>query len=165
MTSSNTSNSVFQMRNFLALTRRNPPVISFCGFVNVNRALVTSVSIRTDFSVQVITFKMESRFETLEHEGRYCVGLWADAFPTSSSRFCDVLKQSGYEGIGKRPLARTRSNSLLCSNDTGSEAYPTSTPVYVEGLQGLDRLCGLVVRVLGYRSRGPGSIPGTTKKK
>jgi hypothetical protein len=31
-------------------------------------------------------------------------------------------------------------------------------------LQG-DRLCGLVVRVLGYRSGGPGSIPGTPKKK
>jgi hypothetical protein len=28
-----------------------------------------------------------------------------------------------------------------------------------------DRLCGLVVRVLGYRSGGPGSIPGTIKKK
>jgi hypothetical protein len=28
-----------------------------------------------------------------------------------------------------------------------------------------DRLCGLVVRVLGYRSGGPGSIPGITKKK
>jgi hypothetical protein len=28
-----------------------------------------------------------------------------------------------------------------------------------------DRLCGLVFRVLGYRSGGPGSIPGTTKKK
>jgi hypothetical protein len=27
----------------------------------------------------------------------------------------------------------------------------------------VDRLCGLVVRVLGYRSGGPGSIPGTTK--
>jgi hypothetical protein len=27
-----------------------------------------------------------------------------------------------------------------------------------------DRLCGLVVRVLGYRCGGPGSIPGTTKK-
>jgi hypothetical protein len=26
-------------------------------------------------------------------------------------------------------------------------------------------LCGLVVIVLGYRSGGPGSIPGTTKKK
>jgi hypothetical protein len=25
--------------------------------------------------------------------------------------------------------------------------------------------CGLVVRVLGYRFGGPGSIPGTTKKK
>jgi hypothetical protein len=28
-----------------------------------------------------------------------------------------------------------------------------------------DSLCGLVVRVLGYRSGGPGSIPGTTRKK
>jgi hypothetical protein len=28
-----------------------------------------------------------------------------------------------------------------------------------------NRLCGLVVRVLGYRSGGPGSIPGTTRKK
>jgi hypothetical protein len=28
-----------------------------------------------------------------------------------------------------------------------------------------DRLCGLVVRVLGYRSVGPGSIPSTTRKK
>jgi hypothetical protein len=28
-----------------------------------------------------------------------------------------------------------------------------------------DRLCGLVVRVLGYRSGGRGSIPGTTRKK
>jgi hypothetical protein len=26
-----------------------------------------------------------------------------------------------------------------------------------------DRLCGLVVRVLGYSSGGPGSIPGTTE--
>jgi hypothetical protein len=26
-----------------------------------------------------------------------------------------------------------------------------------------DRLCGLVVKVHGYRSRGPGSIPGATK--
>jgi hypothetical protein len=27
----------------------------------------------------------------------------------------------------------------------------------------LDRLCGLVVIVLGYRFGGPGSIPGTTR--
>jgi hypothetical protein len=29
----------------------------------------------------------------------------------------------------------------------------------------LDRLCGLVVRALGYRYGGPGSIPGTTREK
>jgi hypothetical protein len=29
----------------------------------------------------------------------------------------------------------------------------------------MDRLCGLVVRVLGYRSGGPGSIPGTNRKQ
>jgi hypothetical protein len=28
-----------------------------------------------------------------------------------------------------------------------------------------DRLCDLVIRVLGYRSGGPVSIPGTTRKK
>jgi hypothetical protein len=30
-------------------------------------------------------------------------------------------------------------------------------------IENYDRLCGLVVRVLGYRSGGPGSIPGTTR--
>jgi hypothetical protein len=29
----------------------------------------------------------------------------------------------------------------------------------------VDRLCGLVARGFVYRFRGPGSIPGTTKKK
>jgi hypothetical protein len=28
-----------------------------------------------------------------------------------------------------------------------------------------DRLCGLVVRVIGYRSGGPGLIPGNTRKE
>jgi hypothetical protein len=32
-------------------------------------------------------------------------------------------------------------------------------------LDNLDRLCGLVVRVLGYRSGDQGSIPVTTRKK
>jgi hypothetical protein len=40
---------------------------------------------------------------------------------------------------------------------------------YLKNCEGIsvfdDRLCGLVVRVLGYRSGGPGSIPGTTRKK
>jgi hypothetical protein len=29
----------------------------------------------------------------------------------------------------------------------------------------IDRLCGLVVRILGYRSGSKGSVPGTTRKK
>jgi hypothetical protein len=29
----------------------------------------------------------------------------------------------------------------------------------------MDRLCGLVIRVLGCRSGGPGSIPDTTRRK
>jgi hypothetical protein len=40
--------------------------------------------------------------------------------------------------------------------------------LYVQNKEKRDkngRLCGLVVRVLGYRSGGPGSIPGTTRKK
>jgi hypothetical protein len=37
--------------------------------------------------------------------------------------------------------------------------------IYFTRLLVCDRLCGLVVRVLGYRSGGRGSIPGTTKKK
>jgi hypothetical protein len=32
-----------------------------------------------------------------------------------------------------------------------------------EACELLDRLCGLVLRVPGYRSRGPGSIPGATR--
>jgi hypothetical protein len=36
---------------------------------------------------------------------------------------------------------------------------------FKEGHGSTDRLGGLMVRVFGYRSRGPGSIPGTTKKK
>jgi hypothetical protein len=30
-------------------------------------------------------------------------------------------------------------------------------------IQDIDRLCGLVVKVPGYRYRGPGSIPGATR--
>jgi hypothetical protein len=37
--------------------------------------------------------------------------------------------------------------------------------VYLNNSPCIDRLCDLVVRVLGYRSGGPGSIPGITRKK
>jgi hypothetical protein len=36
--------------------------------------------------------------------------------------------------------------------------------IYYECVEECDRLCGLVVRVLGYRSGDQGAIPGTTRK-
>jgi hypothetical protein len=43
--------------------------------------------------------------------------------------------------------------------------YDTRLDEFLKHSSHGDRLCGLVVGVLGYRSGGPGSIPGTTKKK
>jgi hypothetical protein len=39
------------------------------------------------------------------------------------------------------------------------------TVLNYDNYEEIDRLCGLVVRVLGYRFGGPGSIPGTTRRK
>jgi hypothetical protein len=48
-----------------------------------------------------------------------------------------------------------------------TEMYCASCEVRTEFLYAIykkvDRLCGLVVRVPGYRSRGPASIPGATR--
>jgi hypothetical protein len=47
-----------------------------------------------------------------------------------------------------------------------SVCYPIRRRIFFPSYESnSDRLCGLVVRVLGYRSGGPGSIPGTTRKK
>jgi hypothetical protein len=35
--------------------------------------------------------------------------------------------------------------------------------LYIRYLKKVDRLCGLVIRVPGYRSRGPGSIPNASR--
>jgi hypothetical protein len=37
--------------------------------------------------------------------------------------------------------------------------------IFLSVLVSADRLCGLVIRVLGIRSRGLSSIPGTTRKE
>jgi hypothetical protein len=53
------------------------------------------------------------------------------------------------------------------SADGGIPAKRTTitSEIFCETEQMRDRLCGLVVRILGYRYGGPGSIPGTTRKK
>jgi hypothetical protein len=49
--------------------------------------------------------------------------------------------------------------------DRNKQLKPGIITEYERYVYYFDRLCGLVVRVLGYRFGGPGSIPGTTKKK
>jgi hypothetical protein len=52
------------------------------------------------------------------------------------------------------------------AGDSPVTTFRTTTEAIKEHLGSVpDRLCGLLVRVLGYRSGGPGSIPGTTRKR
>jgi hypothetical protein len=53
-----------------------------------------------------------------------------------------------------------RSQDPLGANWLLASSPALNTQAYTN----VDRLCGLLVRVLGYRSGGPGSIPGTTRK-
>jgi hypothetical protein len=52
---------------------------------------------------------------------------------------------------------------IICLVMTVTRVY--SKRLFVLFFLIVDRLCGLVVRVLDYRSGGPVSIPGTTRKK
>jgi hypothetical protein len=63
----------------------------------------------------------------------------------------------------------TRSRKIIF---LGIRALPVPEPLYFyyeiyktlnSVSKHVDRLCGLVVSVPGYRSRGPGSIPGATR--
>jgi hypothetical protein len=56
---------------------------------------------------------------------------------------------------------RVKMNKLRVNNNNAKNCTNNFNIIFVK----IDRLCGLVVRVLGYRSGGPGSIPGTTRKK
>jgi hypothetical protein len=72
----------------------------------------------------------------------------------------------------KRRKAKTRYNAAIRSESTQwvakvrfralqrKELY-LHTKIFIPCIIGYGRLGGLVVRVLGYRSRGPGSFPGT----
>jgi hypothetical protein len=64
-----------------------------------------------------------------------------------------------------RPLMKGTSNCRLQGlKGTLIETWREES-INVIYIYQVDRLYGLVVIVLGYRSEGPGSIPGTTRKK
>jgi hypothetical protein len=50
----------------------------------------------------------------------------------------------------------------LCYSQESYDGYELKLK-YCEDTHIMDRLCGLVVRVPGYRFRGPDSIPGGTR--
>jgi hypothetical protein len=63
-------------------------------------------------------------------------------------------------------LAENLSEKCMFEHKSGSAniTFSTVSKWYILRSSS-DRHCGLVVRVFGYRSGGPGSIPGTTRKK
>jgi hypothetical protein len=61
-------------------------------------------------------------------------------------------------------LCRFKRQSLLPSTATRTVGMYITVLFFLSPVMlSYDRLCGLVVRVPGYRSRGPGSIPDTTR--
>jgi hypothetical protein len=68
-----------------------------------------------------------------------------------------------------RPAGKFMQQRNITSGNLNTICYPYSIlkgmREFMHMLVFLDRFCGLVVRVLGYRSGGPGSIPGTTRKE
>jgi hypothetical protein len=63
------------------------------------------------------------------------------------------------------PRVRVRPCDGLFHASRRPTVYESTTSKVKLRNQKRDRLCGLVIRVLGYRSGGPGSIPGTTRRR
>jgi hypothetical protein len=71
-----------------------------------------------------------------------------------SQKLAITSPTSGGRSVGKVRL-RTQTMEFFSSSSSSSSSSSGSS----------SNLCGLVDRVPGYRSRGPGSIPDATKKK
>jgi hypothetical protein len=104
--------------------------------------------------------------ESCEHSSESLGSTNAGKCPCISERLSASLEEFCCLQINRKIVCKIRN----CHGE-GEITY-TKTTLHSRGSNGADsvggvadRLCGLVVRVLGYRSGGPGSIPGTTKKK
>jgi hypothetical protein len=95
-------------------------------------------------------------------EGTYCIGyllllqLDCPVYTCGQLEYCDVTHALWY------------SMYFVLGEDSIYMAQNVNRCLYIISLlcnRAPDRLCGLVVRVVGHRSGGPGSIPGTTRKK
>jgi hypothetical protein len=79
---------------------------------------------------------------------------------------CDVRTEFilCYVEESRPPLWSSGQSSWLQNGDVLFFLWGTNW-IYICYAEESDSLCGLVVRVLGYRSGVPGSIPATTRKK
>jgi hypothetical protein len=93
--------------------------------------------------------------------------------PAAASSLALSLSRSLFLGLyiplaNLYPQILNLRSSLECSTEFGTHnsSYKYSRyALVVVSFPGNNRLCGPVVRVLGYRSGGPGSILGITRKK
>jgi hypothetical protein len=79
------------------------------------------------------------------------------------------LKETDFPEVKRQACESDHSSACKAKIKTGWDMPPMSHDAVLYKLSSeitlSDRFCGLVVRVLGYRSGSPGSIPGTTRKK
>jgi hypothetical protein len=106
----------------------------------------------TDPYGHTLVFLARSRYFFFQVAPQLYSRVWVDPVPDPL-----LLRKSGSIGNRTRTYGSVTRNS---DHQTTEAVYFLLYNIYI-----YDRLCGLVVRVLGYRSGGPGSIPGTNRKK
>jgi hypothetical protein len=77
----------------------------------------------------------------------------------------DVTVTESCRGGTQMSNASLQLNIFLFCCNSACLPVPIIIIIIIIIIMAFYRICGLVVRVLGYRSGGPGSIPDTTRKK
>jgi hypothetical protein len=109
------------------------------------------------FANQLIDKFRTTTWPIVPHPATHCAPLLPDASPRHQRHLLQVQPRPNNiifsrDRRGLLPLSRILEASIAFHL---GHAYSVITEI--------DRLCGLVVRVPGYRFRGPGSIPGATR--
>jgi hypothetical protein len=117
--------------------------------------------------------KLHYSCRSLNKDPLFCCGLQLSGFIAMST--CWAMSDKSAKSVPDSYIARARTHTYTCQCHTRILAmvwatcglhcdkaenlhYLLATPNYRN-----DRLCGLMVKIHGYRSRGPGSIPDATR--
>jgi hypothetical protein len=114
-----------------------------------------------EFSMSLICVPTISSFWTVSEPSRQVtntVGAAADIlFVNPTTYFCNFSFRHKFDQGGNFLQTKTHFKTWFSPTN-----LITADILFLNRLR-IDRLCGLVVRVPGYRSRGPGSISGSTR--